>query len=352
MVTYNASAAARGRKPRSFGCLLSALPFFLGALLGGWFAVLPAWHARLDGIQTRGTVISTSICTSDGDALLAPFLAQDSSNSVTALIQFIDTHGQKQIVSENVCGDYTEGQGVILWYLPGDPQTFTTDQQLGDTYWIAGLLVVFSAPFVISLLIIVVRVLSCLFVALLAGGRRASQPQPAFVTPVLQSQPSGAAYNAPTPAYSSPYSPTIPALAPPLLAQPTSKLPYRLGQTAEVDGLCAVTLTRVATSSGDLRSRPAPGYLYLLLGVALRNRSAQPMDAFMAGRFQLADVQGTEYQPALLAGTVFYLTGMIQPGDQQDEQLAFSVPSDIHQFHLTFQRERSSPPLATWEINV
>lgn len=355
MVMFNAGPTARGRRLRPLGCLLGGIPFFLGALLFGYFFVFLPWHARLSGIQTQGTVISTSICTSDssgGDALLRPFLARDSGNSVTAVIQFTDIHGQKQQVSENNCGDYTQGQAVTLWYLPSDPQTFTTDQQLGGTYILAAVLAVFAAPFAISLLFLLVRAFFFVFIALFAAGRRSNQPQPAFVAPVFQPQPYNSAYSTPAPAYTSPYSPTIPAMAPPQLAPSTSKLPYRLGQTAEIDGLCAVTLTRVATSSGDSRSRAAPGYVYLLLGVALRNRSAQPMDAFMAGRFQLADAQGNEYQPALLAGTVFYLTGMIQPGDQQDEQLAFSVPTTVHQFHLTFQRDRSGPPLATWEMNI
>lgn len=353
MVTFNAGPGSRIRRRRPLASLFVSIPFFLVAMLLGYFLVFLPWHARWSGLQTQGTVISTSVCSSDsgGDVVFRPFLAQDSGNSVTAVIQFKDIHGQKQEVSESTCGDYTEGQHVTLWYLPSDPQTFTTDQQLSSTYWIAGLMAFFAVPFVVSLLIIVVRVLFFLFVALFVSGRRANQPQPAFVTPAFQPQPYNTAYN-PSPAYNSPYSPTIPALVPPQLAAPASGLPYRLGQTAEIDGLCAVTLTRVSTSSGDTRSRPATGYIYLLLGVALRNRSAQPIDAFMAGRFQLADAQGNEYQPALLAGTVFYLTGMIQPGDQQDEQLAFNVPLNVRQFHLTFQRDRSGPALATWEINI
>lgn len=351
MVTFNVGPRARGRRASLVVSLLVSIPFFVIGMLLGYFLVFLPLHARWSGLQTQGTVISTSVCSSDGgDVVLRPFLAQDSGNSVTAVIQFTDIHGQKQEVSESTCGDYTEGQRVTLWYLPSDPQTFATDQQLSSVYWIAGITAIFAAPFVISLLIIVVRMLFWLVLLLFVAGRRTNQPQPAFATPVFQPQPYNPAYGAP--AYGSPYSPTIPALVPPQLAPITNRPSFRLGQTAEIDGLCAVTLTRVATSSGDMRTHPATGYVYLLLGVALRNRSAQPVDAFMVGRFQLAEAQGNEYQPALLAGTVFYLTGMIQPGDQQDEQLAFSVPLNVHQFHLAFQRDRSGSALATWQIEI
>ena len=87
-----------------------------------------------------------------------------------------------------------------------------------------------------------------------------------------------------------------------------SQLPLRTGQTAEVHNLRSATLTRVSTSYGDANALPLPGHTYLLVGVALRNRSSQPLDAFSAGRLQLWDTQGNEYQPTLLPGTVFYLT--------------------------------------------
>ena len=268
---------------------------------------------------------------------------------MTAEIEFTDLHGQKQDVSEDTCGDYTQGQTVTVWYLPNDPHTFTTDQQVGAAYLGAFFVGLFSLPLAIILLILLVRAL--LYVPLLlVSARRSRQPQPAFASPIYQPQPiSYTGYSAP-PAYP-PYSPTVPA-ASPQLAPPTSQVPLRTGQTAEIDNLCSATLTRVNTSYGDANALPLPGYVYLLVGVALRNRSSQPLDAFSAGRFQLWDMQGNEYQPTLLPGTVFYLTDMLQPGKQQDDQLAFSVPTTIHEFRLTFQRDRSSPPLATWEMSV
>jgi hypothetical protein len=41
---------------------------------------------------------------------------------------------------------------------------------------------------------------------------------------------------------------------------------------------------------------------------------------------------------------------MIEPVKEQGEQLASSVPAAIQEFRLTFQRDRSGPPLATWEM--
>jgi hypothetical protein len=318
----------------------------------GYFAVYSPWHARLNGIQTQGTVTNTNVCDtssdSGGDSVIRPFLAQDSSNSVTADIEFIDLHGQKQDVYESTCGDYTQGQAVTLWYLPNDPQTFTTDQQLSGTYILGAILGLVSLPSVATLLMMLARALFFVPLLLLASARRARQPQPAYASSAYQPQSfSPLGYQAPLA-----YSPYSPASASPQLAPPTTSMAYRVGQTAEIDNLCAVTLTRVTTSPGEAGSLAAPGQVYLLIRAALRNRSSQPLDAFSAGRFQLADTQGNEYQPALLPGTVFYLTETIQPGSQQEEQLAFSVPVTIHEFRLTFQRDRSSPPLATWEISI
>jgi len=44
---------------------------------------------------------------------------------------------------------------------------------------------------------------------------------------------------------------------------------------------------------------------------------------------------------------IFSRIGIMQSYKQQDEQHAVSVPSGAHQFNLTFQREPSSPALAT-----
>ncbi len=354
MFQQNTGRTAMMRRRSPFGCLLGTLPFLACALLVSLFLVFPAWHARLSGIKTQGTVISTNICTSSdsgGDAVLRAFLPADSGNSVTPTIRFTDARGQRIEVTDSVCGDYTEGQAVTLWYLPNDPQTITTDQQL-TTASIAGVvLLLFCVPSLIALLILLGR--GVVFLFLLMRGSR--QPQPAFASPLSASVPPWYAPSSPTmPAYNAPFAPTTPAFnAQPNLAPPTSRLLYRLGQTAEIDGgQCAATLTSVTTSSGDTRSRPTPGMTYLLIGVALRNRSTQPLDTFSAGRFLLSDAQGNDYQPALLSGTVFFLTGTLQPGEQQNEQLAFTIPASTRQFSLTFQRDRTSAPLATWEITL
>jgi hypothetical protein len=354
MFQQNTGRAATMRRRSPFGCLFGTLPFLACALLVGLFLVFPAWHARLNGIKTQGTVISTNDCSSSdsgGDVVLRAFLPADSGNSVTPTIRFTDTQGQQIEVTDSVCGDYTEGQTLTLWYLPNDPQTITTDQQL-TTASIAGIvLLLFCVPFLIALLLLLAR--GVFFLFLLVRGSR--QPQPAFVTSSPASVPPWYAPSGPAlPAYNAPFAPTTPAFnAPPNLAPSTSRLPLRLGQTAEIaGGQWTATLTSVTTSSGDTRSHLTPGMTYLLIGVALRNRSSQPLDTFSVGRFLLWDAQGNEYQPALLSGTVFFLTGTLQPGEQQNEQLAFSVPEQVRQFSLTFQRDRTSPPLATWEINV
>ena len=119
MVTYNASSARPARKSGAFGCLVVTVFLALIALLIGYIWVYPTLHARQSGIQTQGRVTDVTVCEDDGgDTLVRPLLAQDSSNSVTAEIEFTDLHGQKQDVSEDTCGDYTQGQTVTVWYLP------------------------------------------------------------------------------------------------------------------------------------------------------------------------------------------------------------------------------------------
>ncbi|HLV98535.1 MAG TPA: DUF4352 domain-containing protein [Ktedonobacterales bacterium] len=353
MITYRGSSAAPARKSGALGCLIIAAVIVLIMGSVGYFALYPAWNARLNGIQTQGNVINVSVCQDDsgGDTVVRPYLAQDSGNSVTAEIVFTDLRGQKQDVWENNCGDYTQGQTVALWYLPNDPQTFTTDQQLNGTIIAAVVMSIIGGPSVIVLLIALLRLLFFVPFALLVAARQSRQPQPAYASPAYQPPSVANAAYYPSAAASA-YSPSTPASAAPQLAPATTRITYRVGQTAEINNLCAATLTRVTTSYGDVTSLPAPGQVYLLVSVALRNRSSQPLDAFSAGRFQLWDTQSREYQPTLLPGTVFYLTDMLEPGQQQDEQLAFSVPAAIHEYRLTFQRDRSGAPLATWEITV
>ena len=232
---------------------------------------------------------------------------------------------------------------------PNDPHTFTTDQQVGAAYLGAFFVGLFSLPLAIILLLLLVRAL--LYVPLLlVSARRSRQPQPVFASTIYQPQPiSYTGYSAP-PAYP-PYSPTVPA-ASPQLAPPTSQVPLRTGQTAEIDNLCSATLTGLEHLVWRCKRAP---FTWLCLP-ARRGRAAQSLHSaagcISASRFQLWEMQGNEYKPTLLPGTVFYLTDMLQPGKQQDDQLAFSVPTTIHEFRLTFQRNRSSPPLATWEMSV
>src|SRR5262249_20037217 len=159
MITFNTGSSSSRRRTNPLGCLFSSLPFFIGALLFGYFLIYPSWHARWQGVQTQGTVTSTVDCPEDsgGDMVLGPFLAQDSGSGVTATIQFIDQHGQTHQVTVDICGNYTKGQVVTVWYLPSDPQTFTTDQQFTATYPLIGVMGVFALPFVISLLLLLLQ---------------------------------------------------------------------------------------------------------------------------------------------------------------------------------------------------
>jgi hypothetical protein len=128
------------------------------ALGAGYFELYPAWHVRWGGIQTQGTVINVFVCDHSGDSdatLVRPYLALDTSTDVTAEIVFTDLHGHKQDVWEYTCGNYAQDHAVTVWYLPNDPQTFTTDQQFSSTYFSAAIVGVAG----ILLLTVLVRML-------------------------------------------------------------------------------------------------------------------------------------------------------------------------------------------------
>ena len=343
-MVYRGIGPAGRRKSSPIGCLIASLIFACPVVIGSFF-LFPTWHARLSGIQTQGTVVSISDCpsssdSSGGDAVARPFQPTvNLSSDVEPTIRFTDQRGQQHEASISTCGTYGVGEILTLWYLPDDPQTIATQDELSSTFLIGGVLAaVFALPLLISLLLLFFRIFPALFFWL--ARRRAPPPQSALVA---------SAYPAPL-AFSS-SAPTLVASAPPVASLSTPGI-ARVGQPVEISGLGTALLKRVLISTGNARSRPQPGSFYLIAQVALRNRSGQPLDAFTAGRFLLWDVPGNEYQSALLPGTVYYITGTIQSGEERSEQLAYSVPASLRQFILTFQQGRFSPPLATWEIMV
>lgn len=313
----------RRRRGSRFTSLFTGL-FLLGmALLFSAIFVYPAWHARLSGVETQGTIVSLSECPEDtgGDMALHPSQAQiPFDDNVQPVIRFTDSQGHTHDVEYSVCDTYYVGETLSIWYVPSDPNSIFVPKDMGLIALFTFMFGIMGLIGIIMLLWFVIR-----FLFLLASGGRVA------VMGVSAAS----------------YAPQMGAGQ--MGANQLSGKNHRIGQPVTVEGRWSVLPTRAYPSQGDRRATPAPGRYFLMLMITLRNIAQEPLYPGQE-MFHLYDNIGTEYTRVQVLESP--LQGHIQPGGTAALALAFDVAGTQRQFRLSYASSVTLLTEASWDITI
>ncbi len=313
--------------------LFTALATFGILLVVSLFVVFPSVQARLSGVKTQGVVQDTSDCNDSGDdggdvVLRSLRGLVDIQDNVQPTVQFTDLQGHRYTVDDSICGDYGIGEQVALWYLPSNPNVFSLEADGATLVVLSSITGFLGLVALVFLLVFLGR-----FIFLGFAASRAARHGNAYAA--NPAQMGGWQMNNP----------------PHMMGGPPfgASAHHRLGEVVYVAGHWAITVTNAYPSQGAEMVSAAPGRCYLLLLLALRNTSQEPV-SFSQTTFRLADHVGAEYQRAsLLEGQA---PGFVQPGGQVNATLAYDVPGALRQFRLNFYLPTSSLAQATWDIAI
>ncbi|HEY7357100.1 MAG TPA: DUF3592 domain-containing protein [Ktedonobacterales bacterium] len=303
------------------GLIISLSTFGILVVIG-LFLVFPAYQARASGVKTQGVVQGIADCNEDsggdtgGDAVLPSLPVVDIVDNVQPTVRFTDRQGQTHEVVDSICGNYGIGEQVTLWYVPGHPTTFSLEQDTVTLEVLTGVIAFFGLLSLVFALWVFGR-----FLLLAVVGARAARQGNVYVggPPQMVGAPISSGVN------------------------------HRVGEVVPIADRWLLAVTNVYPSQGMATVMAAPGRYYLLVQIALRGISNEPLN-FAQATFRLYDAFGAEYQRVpLLEGAA---PGFIQPGGQAAATLAFDVPGTLRQFRLSFYPPTSFLAQANWDIVV
>lgn len=134
---------------------------------------------------------------------------------------------------------------------------------------------------------------------------------------------------------------------------PTPPAHYRVGQSVKIGEQWVITVNRLATTQGASSDPPpAVGDTYLLIDLTMKNLAngqqfANPFD------YTLRDSQGNNEQTGILLSVPVF-GGNLTAGEQAHGQLVYQIPSNVHQFTLSYTPSAIYPltTLAEWDLTV
>lgn len=115
---------------------------------------------------------------------------------------------------------------------------------------------------------------------------------------------------------------------------------YKVGQTATVGGW-EVTVKSVKTSKGDDITTPKAGDVYLLVDVALVNKTGQSQTFSSLLAFTLSDQGGQKYDQTIVDGAPAGPDGQVANGAPTRGTIAFEVPASAKSFTLSVSPDLS-----------
>lgn len=125
---------------------------------------------------------------------------------------------------------------------------------------------------------------------------------------------------------------------------------FKVGDQVNVGNTYTVTVNSVkANTTADIP--PQAGNEYLIVDVTLKNTSSQEQDLSSLLQFTLKDSTGQKYDESLTAGTTSP-DGKVAAGDVVRGQIAYEVPTSVHDFTLAFEADITSSGQTIWDLHV
>ena len=124
-----------------------------------------------------------------------------------------------------------------------------------------------------------------------------------------------------------------------------------VGKPLLINGLWMITVTNVSTSHGGNVASPAPGDIYLVVEVALKNRATNVQTVSHALMFTFRDSTGRQYKSQNVSFGA-QPDGVVPPGGSLHGFLVYEVPTSLHQFTLGFRPDASTNSWTDWNITI
>lgn len=126
---------------------------------------------------------------------------------------------------------------------------------------------------------------------------------------------------------------------------------FKVGDQVNVGNTYTVTVNSVKTSAGDDITQPKAGNTFLIVDVTLKNTSSTEQNLSSLLQFTLKDSTGQKYDETIVTGATSP-DGKLAAGDVLRGQLAYEVPSSMHDFTLAFEADITSSGQTIWDLHV
>jgi len=123
-----------------------------------------------------------------------------------------------------------------------------------------------------------------------------------------------------------------------------------IGKPVQINDTWTVTLNSVSTSKGTDFNKPKSGNIFLVVNVTLKNTSTQNQTASSLTMFSLKDGTGQTYDQNVFQGKS--PDGTVAAGGVIRGDIAYEVPTSIHNFTLQCTPSLGTNDLAEWAVKI